>query len=261
MPEAMVSYKNKFAFSLAVPSWLFAGSYLENVSRVAPFVDGVELLFFEGAQSSLPDDATLSGLKRLKEEHGLSFNIHMPTDLSLSSFKKSQRQKAVDEHLRLMEMVAELDPVTPTIHLACEKKGEEKRWVDAAGEGLFKLASHWDPTAFTVETLDTDLRQLAPAISSLGFFVCLDLGHLIHFGLPVEETIKAFFSRCRMVHLHGVAGGKDHRSLLEMEKVQLERLLPFLKEYTHTLSVEIFKADPCFDSIKLLLQSIENFSL
>ena len=247
----ITSYKNRFPFALTVPSWLYPGDYLENVARVAPFVDGVELLFFEGREMSLPGRGTLDGLLALQKEHGLVYNIHMPMDDNLASTNPRERKEAVASHFRLMDLVKDFLPSTHTIHLE-RRVADHDAWVEASKESLHRLAQGCDPSSITVETLDTSLFPLADTIESLGFYICLDLGHLIHFGLPVEETIERFAPRCRMVHLHGVAGGKDHRSLAEMETAHIDRLLPFLLSYTHTLSVEIFKADPCFESIALL---------
>ena len=248
----MKSYKNKFPFQVTVPSWLYPEGYLENVSRVAPYVDGVELLFFEGEAGSLPESSVWEGLLALKEEHGLSYNIHMPIDENLASLDSMERERAIGAHLHLFDLCRVLTPETHTIHLQRPEGASVDRWTSAAKESLGVLADSCDASLFTVETLDDSLFSLAETIESHGFYVCLDLGHLIHYGLPVEETIERFASLCRMVHLHGVAGGKDHRSLTEMDSRLFSLLLPFLSNYSHTLSMEIFKAAPCFESIAFL---------
>ncbi|VVS90461.1 cobamide remodeling phosphodiesterase CbiR [Desulfoluna spongiiphila] len=250
------SYKNRFPFSLTVPSWLYPAGYEENVARVAPFVDGVELLFFEGRPESLPVPETFRALAELRERHGLSYNIHMPIDENLASADGGERARSLDAHKRLFELVAPFEPVTHTIHLEQPKGTDPAAWTLWACQSLEALAGVMDPSRVTVETLDYDLLPLADTLESLEYRVCLDLGHLIHFGLPVEETIRRLGPLCRMVHLHGVAGGKDHRALSLMDPALFQRLLPFLSTYTHTLSMEIFKAAPCFDSIDFLAEHL-----
>jgi len=256
--ESMLTtnYKKRFPFSLSVPSWLYPAGYAENVARVAPFVDGVELLFFEGKARCLPDRKTWQSLASLKERYGLSYNIHMPIDENLASVDGGERGRALEAHKRLFDLVAPLSPVTHTIHLERPRGIDPTAWTEASCESLEALAGITDSSMVTVETLDYDLLPLADILETLGYTICLDLGHLVYFGLPVEETIERFAPICRMVHLHGVAGGKDHRALSLMDPVLLGRLLPFLSTYTHTLSIEVFKAAPCFDSIEFLAEKL-----
>lgn len=249
-------FKKRFPFSLSVPSWLYPAGYVENVARVAPFVDGVELLFFEGDPASLPTPSEWDALRALQDRHGLTCNIHMPIDANLASENKGERRRALEAHKRLFGLASCLSPVTHTIHLDRPEGAPLDSWVDASRESLTALSTAMDPALITVETLNASLFPLADTLESLGLKVCLDLGHLIHFDLPVEETIARFAPLCRMVHLHGVAGGKDHRELSLMEPALLDRLLPFLSTYTHTLSMEVFKADPCFASIELLAEKL-----
>ena len=255
-PALMTTYKGLFPFSLAVPSWLYPAGYIENVARVAPFVDGVELLFFEGKAASLPSIEEWEALGALQDEHGLSYNIHMPIDENLSSMDPGERQRALEAHKRLFALVSPLSPVTHTVHLERPQGVDSTAWMEVARASLVSLSTLIDPARITVETLDYDLLPLADTLESLGFYVCLDLGHLIHFGLPVEETLKRLGPLCRMVHLHGVAEGKDHRALSLMDPSLMQALLPFLSSYTHTLSVEVFKAAPCFESIALLAKKL-----
>lgn len=250
------NHKGRFPFSLSVPSWLYPAGYAENVARVAPFVDGVELLFFEGKVSCLPEKGEWEKLLSLKERHGLSYNIHMPSDDNLASEHLEERQRALESHKRLFDLTAPFSPVTHTIHLECPEGASPAAWMEAAQESLTALSEIIDPSSITVETLDYDLLPLADTLETLGFSVCLDLGHLVHFGLPIEETIERFAPICRMVHLHGVAEGKDHRALPLMDPAIFDRLLPFLSTYTHTLCLEVFKAAPCFESIDYLAEKL-----
>lgn len=250
------SYKGCFPFSLSVPSWLYPAGYAENVARVAPFVDGVELLFFEGNAASLPDAATWDALAALRQDHGLVYNIHMPIDENLAAADPLERRRALCAHERLFALVAPLVPVTHTIHLERPAGADPAAWTRAAEESLAALADMQNPANITVETLDYDLIPLADTIEALGFRICLDLGHLIHFGLPMEATLARLAPLCRMVHLHGVAGGKDHRALPLMDPAFFDRLLPFLSSYTHTLSLEVFKAAPCFESMEFLAEKL-----
>jgi len=250
------NYKGMFPFSLSVPSWLYPAGYAENVARVAPFVDGVELLFFEGKASCLPEKGEWDTLLELQKRHELSYNIHMPSDDNLASEHLEERQRALDAHKRLFDLTAPFSPVTHTIHLERPEGTHPDSWTEVAQESLAGLSEIMDPARITVETLDYDLLPLADTLETLGFSVCLDLGHLVHFGLPIEETIERFAPICRMVHLHGVANGKDHRALPLMTPVIFDRLLPFLSTYTHTLSLEVFKAAPCFESIDYLAEKL-----
>ncbi len=41
-------YKNSFPFKISCPSFIYKDDYIPNIKMLAPFMDEIELLFFEG---------------------------------------------------------------------------------------------------------------------------------------------------------------------------------------------------------------------
>ena len=46
-PPLDIVCKNVFPFALACPSFVYPAGYVDNIRHLAPFVDEIQLLFFE----------------------------------------------------------------------------------------------------------------------------------------------------------------------------------------------------------------------
>ena len=60
-----------FTFSLACPSFVYPADYVDNVRHLAPFVDEIELLFFDSRfANSPPSPALVKELAQLARSGG-----------------------------------------------------------------------------------------------------------------------------------------------------------------------------------------------
>ncbi|MFY9942635.1 MAG: cobamide remodeling phosphodiesterase CbiR, partial [Desulfobacterales bacterium] len=101
----------------------------------------------------------------------------------------------------------------------------------------------------SIETLSYPLQWLAPLIAELDLAVCLDLGHLLLHALDLESTCRTFADRTTILHLHGVAGGRDHLALDRMPPEDMARVLPVLRRFEETVSMEVFSYERLAASI------------
>ena len=262
-PLLSKSYKGRFPFTLATTSFIYPDDYVPNVRRLGPYVDEIELLCYESAH--LPARGTIDELARLSGEYGVTYNVHLPTDLSIGHRDHSHREQAVNAVLRAFERAAPLSPTTGTLHIPCDgyplPADDSERWRDRVRVSLEKiLKAGVDPGLVSVETLDYPLGTLKDLIGAFGLGVCLDVGHLILHGRDVEKTFAEFKDKAAIIHLHGVRDGKDHLGLDRLPHdlgAALTRILPAFKGI---VSLEVFSFNHLSASLNWMEDRFTPFS-
>ena len=53
-PPLPKSYKGMFPFKIGTTSFIYPDNYVQNVNMLAPYLDEIELIFFESIPNSLP---------------------------------------------------------------------------------------------------------------------------------------------------------------------------------------------------------------
>jgi sugar phosphate isomerase/epimerase len=252
-----LSLKNRFPFRLATTSFIHPAGYSDNVRLLAPLVDEIELLFLESGH--LPSAAQIKELKALAGTLDITYNIHLPMDISLADPSPDIRRRSREAVLRALELVLPLTASTHTLHLTYampdKQPGSVETWQSWAMESLDRLLAETvaDPEDLTVETLDYPPQWLAPVVSRLNLPVCIDVGHIIRFGYDLRSTLDLFAGKIRMFHLHGVSGQEDHRALGHLAPDVRAQLTLLLKDFHGSVSLEVF-------SVNDLTESMECFS-
>ena len=101
------------SFKLGTTSFIFPDHIVPNVKKLGRFFDEIELLVFEShPREILPTEDDIKELLYLSHKHNLTYNIHLPTDVSFSSEAETDRLKASDTVLQVMELFAPLAPST-----------------------------------------------------------------------------------------------------------------------------------------------------
>ncbi|MCF8038569.1 MAG: hypothetical protein K9K79_04565 [Desulfohalobiaceae bacterium] len=122
-PLLLRAHKGRFPFTLACPSFIYPADYLPNVRRLGPYLDEIELLFLEGSSSgSLPDRLLIRELAVLAGSFGLTYNVHLPTDISLTAEKIVRREQAAAAITRVFDLVQPLEPSACVLHLPWQGK-------------------------------------------------------------------------------------------------------------------------------------------
>ena len=105
--------------------------------------------------------------------------------------------------------------------------------------------------SLTIENIpDYPLELALPLIDALGLKVCLDIGHLLISGASLAAAFEMFNDRITLMHIHGAADDRDHRSLDQLPQKWRDVLFNALKKFTGVVSLEVF-------SKKHLLASLE----
>lgn len=254
------SYKKRFPFRLSVPSFVYPADYATNVRRLGPYVDEIELLFFESGLSSLPSEAEIQELDTLATQLDLSYNVHLPLDLDLGLLEPPQRKDAVDRLVLFIQRLAPLSPTTHTLHLQCNLSqttaSDLKAWQARTLQSLEALLDRIaiPPRSISIETLDYAPAWFAPMVDGLDLAVCVDVGHVLRYGFDLEKTLEMFEQRIAIFHLHGVAGGKDHLDLTQLAPGPGNIMQKCLSRFGGSVSLEMFSLERLRVSLPCLAQ-------
>lgn len=249
---------------IGTTSFIHPGSWLENVQRLAPRFDDIEILFFEAdGVGAFPTPAECRELMREKLAHGLTYSLHTPLAASLASDDEGRRRAGIDSVLAALDVARAFAPENVVVHVyhgdaehSDVRPSDLGRWRARAAASLSAIVDSGVPAErLCVELLDYDYALIEPVVNDLGLSVALDVGHLVRDGLDELAVLERLWPRTRIVQWHGTdASGRDHRSL---EHYPLERgraLLRALAErdYAGVLTLEVFRAPDLERSCEVL---------
>jgi len=253
--------KNRYSFRLATTSFIYRAGYIENVQLLGPHFDEIELLFFESrSPGSYPTTELIDNLRTLGAEHAITFNVHLPIDISPGDSKVESRQHALRVLLQYIRLTLPLAPASFTLHLPYSLKDIEIRtihkWQGFLIEILSEiLASNVDPDLICVENLDYPFEWVMDLIDQFQLKICFDIGHM----LVQQQAPGPFFRRHRdrigLMHLHGVRDGRDHLALDTLDPSNRTAVLQLLQAYTGTVSLEVFSHSDLQRSLAFLAES------
>ena len=92
---------------------------------------------------------------------------------------------------------------------------------------------------------------MAPLVAEYGFGVCLDLGHLVHYGHDLEEGL-GLLPRVRHLHYHGVQDGRDHQALTDAEQARMLGKRLSEAGYDGVVTLEMYSLEKLKGSLALL---------
>ena len=267
--EPTTDYKGRYPFRLACPSFIYPAGYVDNVRRLAGAVDEIELLLLESSPDSLPAIQEIRELAVIGNDRGLTFNIHLPTDIDIGGLKPQAGSTAVDALLRVIDLTGPLEPVSCTLHIPCTgirgNTGGISSWQDRVRKNLERLLNEGGITArsIAIETLDYPLEYLDPVIRELDFSICLDTGHLMVRDMDCLDVFRTWAERIIIVHTHGVEKGRDHLALNRLTGYQTRQIAHILSTFRESLSLEVFSPaalSASLDYLDRIWQDLSQFS-
>ncbi len=253
--------KKKRLFRLGTTSFIYPDHIIPNVRKTGAFFDEIELLVFESMPGAvLPTRTQIAELAHLSRDLGVGYNVHLPTDVSLTGSAAKDRQKAADTIARVVELCAPLSPSTHTLHLEMGFQTEKKdvaAWQALALDGLDRLVPLLPaPGVISLETLDYSPALLQPLAETHDLMICIDAGHHFRYGYDLAHSFAVFRDRLALVHLHGAAclekGMKDHISLDHLDPHQMHLVRSLLADCEGTVSLEVFNRQDLNRSLAVL---------
>lgn len=254
--------KLRLPFRVGATSYVIPADILPNVRRLAGVVDDVEVLLFEshGPEGGAPSAAAVAELEKLAADHGLTYTVHLPIDIRTGNLEAGPRRRAVDACRRIIARMERLAPEAYILHLsgdvgAASTADDIGRWQARQSESLLAILADVEPARLCIENLDYPFALAAPVMRELGLGVCIDIGHLLVNGHDATAHLDRYLEAARVVHLHGAAGGRDHRSIRHLDPAFREALLERLclrPAARRVVTLELFREQDLRESLDML---------
>jgi sugar phosphate isomerase/epimerase len=250
MSALIKSLKTRFPFRLGTTSYIIPADLITNVRFLAPLVDDIELVLFEADdESNLPDEKTITALNEIAHSNDLSYTVHLPLGLLLGATDEEERLSSVKKALRMLELTSPLNPAAYVVHFEGDRRGllpseNMTGWTNGLRASVAELLGTGIPShLFSVETLDYPFALVDPIVCEFELSVCLDIGHVLLQGYPLDAYLAKYHDRIRVFHAHGIRENKDHRDLGALRESDLALLFGSLRSCRSSppvLTLEVF---------------------
>ncbi len=255
--ENCMNCKNAFPFSLGCTSYVLPDEILPNIAFMADKVDDIELVLFESNEwSNLPDKEAVSSMQQIADKHDITYSVHFPIDCRAGADNEAERKRFFNRVTEIIRLTYKLPISGYLLHLEGLNDENDAEKVDfwrvVTGEFCVRLTETitFDPQLLCIENLDYAPELHRQLIERHSFSHCIDLGHLWISGADWQDHMRQVIEKTRIIHLHGVAEGKDHRSLaVHAYKEQLQQLISILEKYSGVVTLEVFGENDTFSSL------------
>ncbi|MDY6821923.1 MAG: hypothetical protein SVN78_09925, partial [Deferribacterota bacterium] len=197
-----------------------------NIKQVKPFVDSIELLYFEGMKKvDLPTKREIEYINR----SDLDYVVHLPIDTK--NFKKIENFiKSFNQVNNVKYFIIHIDYNKKAIKFLKYLKDKYKKNI---------LAENYDNK---IDNLNKFVRN--------NIDICLDIGHILHLHpMFIKKFLNKNKNAIKYLHLHGSTGGKDHKSIKMLREDLLLFILNCSIANNITLCVEVFSFNDFIESI------------
>jgi nicotinate-nucleotide--dimethylbenzimidazole phosphoribosyltransferase len=261
-------------FPIGTTSYVIKDDIVNNLEYLTTLkeIEDIELVFFESKwPDSLPSAETIRYLKEISEKNNISYTVHLPYDVDISSDIESERLLAIKTWTSFINRTKSLPIHGYVAHVHIGEMEDDTSAFNSKDVDEMQLASilkdtedsltqilndtEIDHDLLCLETLEKRPFDLMDMIDKLDLRIALDVGHMVRFKYYNAEMIRTLLPLTRIVHLHGVADGEDHRSLTENKDFDLDKFLETLHEYSRSdivVTLEVFDKKKLLDSIDYL---------
>jgi sugar phosphate isomerase/epimerase len=244
--------KDRLPFRLGTTSYVIPDEIIPNVRFLSEKVDDVEIVLFEtGGLSNIPSTEIVRDLKSLAADRDLTYTVHLPIDIHTGHADTAERRRAVEACRRIIDRMAPVEPFAYVLHLAGDRRGDSPsddllRWRALHRDSVRTLIQELPPKKLCIENLDYPFETVSGIVRELGLSVCTDIGHLLLCARDVSAHLDRHLAETRVVHLHGIEDGVDHRSAHHLDPGLLKALMNQLVEKGATervVTLEIFNEE------------------
>lgn len=256
------THQRRLPFRLGAPSYVIPADIVPNVEFLASHVDDVEILVMESDERSpLPSGQVVTTLKQLAGCHGLTYTVHLPLDIEPGCTNDENRRRSVGKIVRAAQALSALTPFAYVLHLPLSgwrttNEDDRQCWRQSLARSVREILAYgMEPEDLCVETLDYPFEWIEDLIEEYGLSVCVDVGHLILEGREVLQCLDRYWPRVRILHLHGVVNGKDHRAVSHLDQGLLSRILSRFTnggERERVVTLEVFDRVRLEESLSLM---------
>jgi sugar phosphate isomerase/epimerase len=246
-------------FRLGCTSYVYPDALLPNVEKCAGVFDDIEVVLFESNDASnLPSKTDIERMAEISMKIGTTFTIHFPIDCKAAAESKEEREHFSSKVLQIVELTRPVFPFAYILHLegitSPFTDNSKHEWQERSRTVCEELVNHQyvDSELIALENLGYPWEYNVDIVNKYEFSYCLDFGHLCRYGSDWRIPFVKLLPKTKVIHLHGWNGKKDHVSLEEHDRRDLEELASVLKRnFTGVISLELFETKAVFDSKKL----------
>lgn len=265
-------------FIISAPSMVFGKDLLENVRLLAGLVDNIEIvLYYTPTLHNIPSHKEMRTLKKIGNQENVTFTVHLPSSLEVASQDRKIRKESIKLAMELFYNMAEINPLyyilhvpftqptlvpVPGLYFTPECKEKWGEWTNRALVSLEALHEAMGKTnKILVENINYSPFFLEPLLKNGLCELCLDLGHLILGRENVAEVIKQYLNFTKEIHLHGVNGYEEHRSLSILPKDLVQEWLKYLikSSFKGVINLEVFNPRDLKSSMNVLFEAFRHF--
>ena len=246
-----------FPFRIGTTSYIIEAGILENLRWLAGRVEEVEFVLFDTpGYSNIPSESEASELAKAAKDGGLAVTVHLPGDIEPWSLDRETAERSSEQFRRIVGLTARMRPICWVFHIPLPPEGEEaEAYTMRAKERLAPLMREFDsPRDLAIENIHPVFEFEPPLITEFDTSVCIDVGHLLTFGVDVWEHLGRWLPKCRNIHLHGLRNGRDHQSLACLPVGFAEELFRRISvsPVLETVTMEIFGRDDFESSVSVI---------
>jgi hypothetical protein len=216
---------------ICAPSFIVPATRGENVDFLTGLVDEVQLLFLDSKQNyDIPKREETEELR----SKDMKYSFHLPTDIDLLT--KDGWAKLKDFYIPL----SSLNPQRCILHPENSHKFLESalKFKEETGANL------------VIENTDFYGKFFDDVIEA-GLSICFDNAHAYKNGHCEIEFMEKYAPYISEFHLQGREDGKEHKSLLFLDKTVLEYLINCAKLNNSVINLEVFNHEDFLTSYKI----------
>ncbi|MDR1579709.1 MAG: hypothetical protein LBS35_05080 [Synergistaceae bacterium] len=236
-------------FRLGTTSYIIESGLADNLLWLARRpsacrIGEMQLVVFDTPEiSNIPSREETTLLANIAADHDMAFTVHLPCDIALGDTDPSVRRASSEMFARVVGVTSKLDPICWTLHIPSPGGEETGGYLDRTMETLAPLVGELrSPRELAIENIHPVFEVEPPIIEEFGTSVCIDVGHLLCFGLDVWSFLDRWLPRCRNMHIHGRTDRRDHESLACLPRGFLRKMFARVLDEPclRTVTMEVF---------------------
>jgi sugar phosphate isomerase/epimerase len=269
------------AFLSSDPQHCFANEAKRLIDAGANHIEisGEAVAVLPGALRDKFREAAAGGLRRLHEEDGVTFSVHLPFmgGVNFTTSIDSIRRASVEVSRDIADQCAPLDPTTYVFHVAglledlmsvgLRDREVIEAYLAYAAESVQQTLEFIPAERLCIENLEyLGFAEVFPLVEKFGTRVCMDVGHIELRNESIADFVERYGPYLGQVHMHDVTCKlfdkrvtvKDDHQELGIGIIDVDGVIGMLRaaRFEGPVVLEVHSVDP-IDSVRILRRAID----
>jgi sugar phosphate isomerase/epimerase len=248
---------------IGTTSYIYPDNIIPNVNKLIGLVDDIEIVLFEGKDhSNLLSVDDVKTLRKISDETGISYTVHLPIDLDICSGDSEFRRFSLRRMVEIMKLTSPFNPRGYIFHLPRREIESEEMWVLRTVRSLSDIFIEFGNERVFIENLSYPVKHILPIIEEFDFKLCLDISHALRCSDNWKEIFDNNFSRIKVIHFYGPEGkGEVHTGLQKAERSFVKSVIDKImsSNFSGLLTLEVFGTEDFFESKRIIEEEISDW--